>query len=152
MKLPIAVTVNGRERELLVDTRLTLVSLLRDTLGLTGTHIGCKTGNCGVCTIELDGKTVKSCCVLAAEADGRAVRTIEALSDEAGGLHPIQRAFAEQQGLQCGFCTPAMVMSTLALLAANPEPSDDDIRLALAGNLCRCTGRGRNPLNRAAAE
>ena len=140
MKLPVSVTVNGRERELLVDTRQTLASLVRDTLGLTGTHVGCKTGNCGVCTVELDGITVKSCCVLAAEIDGRSVRTIEAIDDGNGGLHPIQRAFAEQQGLQCGFCTPGMILSTLALLNANPEPSDDEIRLALAGNLCRCTG------------
>jgi carbon-monoxide dehydrogenase small subunit len=138
LRIPLSVTVNGRARELLVDTRQTLASLVRDTLGLTGTHIGCKTGHCGACTVELDGLTVKSCCVLAAEVDGCSLTTIEAIGQD--GLHPVQRAFAEHQGLQCGFCTPGMIMSTLALLRANPEPSDDDIRLALAGNLCRCTG------------
>ncbi len=140
MYLPISVTVNGHEHELVVDTRLTLASLLRDRLGLTGTHIGCKTGNCGICTVELDGKTVKSCCILAAEVHGRMIRSIEGLSDDPDQLHPIQRAFVEHQGLQCGFCTPGVIMSTLALLEANPDPGDDEIRLALAGNLCRCTG------------
>ncbi len=140
VELPLSLTVNGREHELVVDTRLTLASLLRDRLSLTGTHIGCATGSCGACTVELDGSSVKSCCVLAVEADGRSVRSIEALSDDPDRLHPIQRAFVERHGLQCGFCTPGMVMSTLALLQSNPDPTDDDIRRALAGNLCRCTG------------
>jgi len=123
-----------------VDTRLNLVSLLREQLGLTGTHVGCSTGNCGACTVILDGKTVKSCAILAADVDGQEVLTIESLSSSADDLHPIQRAFVAHQGLQCGFCTSGMVLSTLLLLQENPDPSEAEIRRAIAGNLCRCTG------------
>ena len=139
MHLPIAVTVNDVEHRLEVDTRSTLASMLRG-LGLTGTHIGCSTGNCGACTVILDGQTVKSCCVLAADVDGQEILTIEALSSSADDLHPIQQAFVANQGLQCGFCTPGVVMSTLALLRENADPSEAEIRHAIAGNLCRCTG------------
>jgi carbon-monoxide dehydrogenase small subunit len=140
MKLPISVTVNGKAHDLLVDTRLTLVYMLRETLGLTGSHVGCATGNCGACTVMLNGETVKSCSILAADVNGQEVRTIESLSSGIGDLHPIQTAFIENQGLQCGFCTPGMIMSTLQLLADNPDPSEEEIRHAIAGNLCRCTG------------
>jgi carbon-monoxide dehydrogenase small subunit len=135
----VSTVVNGTTVEAHIDPRRTLAAMLRDDLGLTGTHIGCKTGNCGACTVSLDGLTVKSCCVLAAEADGRRVETIESLSTD-DELHPIQQAFSENQGLQCGFCTPGMVMSAKALLEANPDPADEDIRAGLKGNLCRCTG------------
>ena len=139
MHVPIAVTVNEGEHRLEVDTRSTLAATLRG-LGLTGTHIGCSTGNCGACTVILDGRTVKSCCVLAADTDGQEIMTIEALSSSAEDLHPIQQAFVANQGLQCGFCTPGVVMSTLALLRENADPSEAEIRHAIAGNLCRCTG------------
>ena len=139
MHVPIAVTVNEREHRLDVDTRSTLAAALRG-LGLTGTHIGCSTGNCGACTVILDGRTVKSCCVLAADVGGGEIMTIEALSSSAEDLHPIQQAFVAHQGLQCGFCTPGVVMSTLALLRENADPSEAEIRHAIAGNLCRCTG------------
>jgi carbon-monoxide dehydrogenase small subunit len=140
MKVPISVTVNGREHELLVDTRLTLVYLLRENLGLTGSHVGCATGNCGACTVMLDGKTVKSCSILAADVGGSEIATIEGLSTGVNDMHPIQRAFIENQGLQCGFCTPGMIMSTLQLLRENPDPTETEVRHAIAGNLCRCTG------------
>jgi carbon-monoxide dehydrogenase small subunit len=140
MRLPVALTVNGRAHRLEIDTRSTLVSLLRDELRLTGTHVGCSTGNCGACTVLLDGRTVKSCSILAADVDGQEVTTIEALSSGADDLHPIQRAFVAHQGLQCGFCTPGMVLSTLQLLEENPDPTEAEIRHAIAGNLCRCTG------------
>jgi carbon-monoxide dehydrogenase small subunit len=140
MKLPISVTVNGKSHELLVDTRLTLVYMLRETLGLTGSHVGCATGNCGACTVMLNGETVKSCSILAADVNGQEVRTIESLSSGIADLHPIQTAFVENQGLQCGFCTPGMIISTLQLLADNPDPTEEEIRHAIAGNLCRCTG------------
>lgn len=140
MKTSISVTVNGRSHQLEVDTRTILAHLLREQLGLTGTHIGCATGNCGVCTVLLDGKTVKSCCVLAADVNGQSITTIEALSSSPDSLHPIQEAFVENQGLQCGFCTPGMVLSTLQLLCDNPDPSEQEIRHGIAGNLCRCTG------------
>jgi carbon-monoxide dehydrogenase small subunit len=136
----IAVTVNGASRALEVDTRATLVQVLRESLGLTGTHVGCATGSCGACTVMLDGRTVKSCCVLAADVDGQEVETIEALSSSAADLHPIQRAFVANQGLQCGYCTPGVVMSTLQLLQETPDPSAGEVRRAIAGNLCRCTG------------
>lgn len=132
--------VNGVERGVEVDTRATVVDVLRDQLGLTGTHLGCGTGNCGACTILLDGETVKACCILGPEVDGRAVTTIEGLSTSAEDLHPVQRAFVEHQGLQCGFCTPGMVLSAIRLLRTNPEPTDEDIRHSISGNLCRCTG------------
>ena len=140
MRMPLAVTVNGSVERLEIDTRQNLVGLLREQLGLTGTHVGCSTGNCGACTVVLDGKTVKSCCVLAADADGREVLTIESLSSGADDLHPIQQAFVANQGLQCGYCTPGMVLSALRLLEENPDPSEGEIRHAIAGNLCRCTG------------
>jgi aerobic carbon-monoxide dehydrogenase small subunit len=140
MKTPISVTVNGKAHDLVVDTRLTLVYMIRENLGLTGSHVGCATGNCGACTVRLDGKTVKSCSVLAADVKGSEITTIEGLSSSARNLHPIQRAFAEYQGLQCGFCTPGMIMSTLQLLEENPDPTEDEVRHAIAGNLCRCTG------------
>ena len=140
MRIPVTITVNGRPSRLEIDTRQNLVGLLRDQLGLTGTHVGCSTGNCGACTVVLDGVTVKSCSVLAADVDGREVRTIEALSSSADDLHPIQQAFVANQGLQCGFCTPGMVLSVVALLEHNPDPTADEVRHAIAGNLCRCTG------------
>ena len=140
MKVPISITVNGRGHELLVDSRLTLVYMLRETLGLTGSHVGCATGNCGACTIMLDGKTVKSCSILAADVNGQEIATIESLSSGVNDMHPIQQAFIENQGLQCGFCTPGMIMSTLQLLQENPDPTEDEVRHAIAGNLCRCTG------------
>jgi carbon-monoxide dehydrogenase small subunit len=140
MKVPISITVNGRGHELLVDTRLTLVYMLREDLGLTGSHVGCATGNCGACTVMLDGKTVKSCSILAADVNGQEIATIESLSSGINDMHPIQQAFIENQGLQCGFCTPGMIMSTLQLLEENPDPTEDEVRHAIAGNLCRCTG------------
>jgi carbon-monoxide dehydrogenase small subunit len=140
MRLPISITLNGATRQLEIDTRLTLVSLVRDELGLTGTHVGCTTGNCGACTVLLDGETAKSCCVLAADIDGQEITTIEAFSSRASDLHPIQQAFSENQGLQCGFCTPGMVLSTYYLLGQNPDPTEDEIRRGISGNLCRCTG------------
>ena len=138
--MTIEVTVNGSPERLEVDTRQNLVGLLREQLGLTGTHVGCSTGNCGACTVVLDGVTVKSCSVLAADVDGRRVTTIEAMSSGADDLHPIQQAFVANQGLQCGFCTPGMVLSVSSLLEENPDPSADEVRHAIAGNLCRCTG------------
>jgi carbon-monoxide dehydrogenase small subunit len=133
------VSVNGREYERDVEPRLLLVHFLRDELGLTGTHVGCDTSNCGACTVKLDGDTVKSCTVLAAQADGHEVQTIEGLARN-GELHPMQQAFHEQHALQCGFCTPGMIMAATAVLERNPSPSDDEIRKGLEGNLCRCTG------------
>jgi carbon-monoxide dehydrogenase small subunit len=140
MDRTVTVTVNGADRTLELDTRVLLVHMLRDTLDLTGTHVGCTTGSCGACTVMLDGQTVKSCCVLAADVDGHQVTTIEALSSRPADMHPIQQAFVDNQGLQCGFCTPGMVMSTLQLLESNPDPSEREVRHAIAGNLCRCTG------------
>jgi aerobic carbon-monoxide dehydrogenase small subunit len=135
----ISVSVNGEPRSADIEPRLLLARFLRDTLGLTGTHIGCDTSNCGACTVLLDGVPVKSCTVLAVQADGREVKTVEGL-ETAEGLHPMQAAFHEQHGLQCGFCTPGMMLTAIALLEENPEPSDDEIRWALSGNICRCTG------------
>jgi carbon-monoxide dehydrogenase small subunit len=140
LKTSISVTVNGRSHQLEVDTRTLLAHLLREQLGLTGTHIGCATGNCGACTVLLDGRTVKSCCVLAPDVNGQSITTIEALSSSVDDLHPIQQAFVENQGLQCGFCTPGMVLSTLQLLRDNPDPTEQEIRHGIVGNLCRCTG------------
>jgi aerobic carbon-monoxide dehydrogenase small subunit len=135
----IAVTVNGERREAEVEPRLLLVYFLREQLGLVGTNVGCDTTSCGACTVLLDGQSVKSCTVLAVQADGREVTTIEGLARD-GELHPVQRAFQEQHGLQCGFCTPGMVMAAVGLLREQPNPSEDEIRRALEGNLCRCTG------------
>jgi aerobic carbon-monoxide dehydrogenase small subunit len=138
--LKTSVTVNGTRRDVEIDPRLTLVYLLRETLGLTGTHVGCTTGNCGACTVLLDGKTVKACSIFAADVNGSEIVTIEGLSTGVRELHPAQQAFVDHQGLQCGFCTPGMVLSALALLEENPRPTEDDIRHAISGNLCRCTG------------
>jgi aerobic carbon-monoxide dehydrogenase small subunit len=135
----VEVTVNGERREDDVEARLLLVHWLRDELGLTGTHVGCDTTNCGACTVHLNGEAVKSCTVLTAQADGAEVTTIEGLSGD-DGLHPVQAAFMDKHGLQCGFCTPGMIMAAADLLARNPNPSDDEIRHGLEGNLCRCTG------------
>lgn len=135
----VTLTVNGQAVTREIENRRLLVELLRDDLGLTGTHQGCDTSQCGCCTVLLDGRAVKSCTVLAVQAQGSQVTTIEGLGS-AQALHPIQQAFVECHGLQCGFCTPGMIMSTAALLAETPEPDDDTIRAALDGNLCRCTG------------
>ena len=141
MSTPVSVrlNVNGVEHQMEVEPRLLLVHALRDTLGLTGTHIGCDTSNCGACTVHLDGKAVKSCTVLAVQADGAEVTTIEGLAPE-GELHPVQEAFWNDHGLQCGYCTPGMIMAAVDLLKENPSPSDAEIREGLEGNLCRCTG------------
>jgi carbon-monoxide dehydrogenase small subunit len=140
VRTTIRVRVNGEDRELDIDTRMIVADMLRERLRLTGVHIGCATGNCGACTVLLDGRTVKSCCVLAADVDGAEITTVEALSPGPDDLHPIQAAFVDNQGLQCGFCTPGMILSTKALLDANPDPTEDEIRHGISGNLCRCTG------------
>jgi carbon-monoxide dehydrogenase small subunit len=137
--LKVAITVNGVVREAEVEPRTLLVDLIRDGFGLTGTKIACDTSQCGSCTVHLDGKAVKSCTVLAVQANGAEVATIEGLADD-GDLHAMQEAFHEQHGLQCGFCTPGMVMAAVALLEQSPDPSDEEIRHGLEGNLCRCTG------------
>ena len=137
--VPINVTVNGEERAEEVESRLLLVHFIRETLSLTGTHIGCDTTHCGACTVSLDGKPVKSCTIFAVQANGREVNTVEGLEQD-GALHPIQEAFTEEHGLQCGFCTPGMMMTGVAFLQNNSDPSDDEIRKAISGNLCRCTG------------
>ena len=139
MKHRISVTVNGSAREAEVESRLLLVHFIRENLRLTGTHIGCDTSHCGACTVLLDGQPVKSCTVLAVQADGAAVATVESL-EQGGKLHPVQEAFTEKHALQCGFCTPGMLMTSSALLAANGNPSEQEIRQAISGNLCRCTG------------
>ena len=135
----VRLNVNGTEHALEVEPRLLLVHALRDQLGLTGTHVGCDTSNCGACTVHLNGDPVKSCTVLAVQADGAEVTTIEGLGTE-GNLHPMQEAFWNNHGLQCGYCTPGMIMAATALLAENPDPSEAEVRHALEGNLCRCTG------------
>ncbi|MEA2692921.1 MAG: aerobic carbon-monoxide dehydrogenase small subunit [Acidobacteriota bacterium] len=136
----VAVTVNGRRHERQVEPRLLLSDFLRHELGLTGTHVGCEHGVCGACTILLDGEPVRSCLLLAVQVDGREVTTVEGLTPEPGTLHPIQQAFWETHGLQCGFCTPGFLMTLVPFLAENPDPSETEIRQALSGNLCRCTG------------
>jgi carbon-monoxide dehydrogenase small subunit len=135
----VTITVNGEQRTDEIEPRLLLVHYLRDHLGLTGTHVGCDTSNCGACTVHLNGDAVKSCTVLAAQADGAEVTTIEGLASD-GTLHPVQEGFWEHHGLQCGYCTPGMIMAGADLLAKNPRPSEEEVREALAGNLCRCTG------------
>jgi carbon-monoxide dehydrogenase small subunit len=135
----IALTVNGERRELDVEPRRFLVQALREDLGLTGTHIGCDTSQCGACTVHLDGNAVKSCTVLAVQADGSEVTTIEGMTTD-GELHPLQAAFWEKHGLQCGFCTPGMIMTAANLIARSPDPSESEIRHAIEGNICRCTG------------
>jgi aerobic carbon-monoxide dehydrogenase small subunit len=137
--VPVRLTVNGEQHEVEVETRLLLVHLLRDTLGLTGTHVGCDTTNCGACTVHLDGEAVKSCPVLAVQADGAEVKTIEGMADGAK-LHPLQEAFWNDHGLQCGYCTPGMIMAAADLLQRNPDPTEEEVRHGLEGNLCRCTG------------
>ena len=139
MKSAVTITVNGEPRTAEVEPRTLLVHLLREHLNLTGTHVGCDTSNCGACTVWLDGDAVKSCTVLAVQADGREVTTIEGISEN-GDLHPMQQAFHENHALQCGYCTPGMVMAAIKLLEANPSPTDEEIRHGLEGNLCRCTG------------
>ena len=139
MKMPVNITVNGKAQTSEVEPRLLLVHYLRDVLGLTGTHVGCETSICGACTVMLDGQSVKSCTVLAVQADGSTITTIEGMARE-GQLHPIQDGFWERHGLQCGYCTPGMIMSSSQILDRNPNPSQDEIRHGLEGNLCRCTG------------
>ncbi len=135
----ISFVVNGTPRELDVEPRRLLVQALREDLDLTGTHVGCDTSQCGACTVHVDGMAVKSCTMLAVQADGSDITTIEGLAP-AEGLHPLQNAFWEKHGLQCGFCTPGMIMTAADLLARNPDPTDDEIRHAIEGNICRCTG------------
>ncbi|HET9672587.1 MAG TPA: (2Fe-2S)-binding protein [Actinomycetota bacterium] len=135
----VSVTVNGSTREADVEPRTLLVYFLREALGLTGTNVGCDTSSCGACTVLLDGESVKSCTLLAAQADGRQIVTIEGLAD-GDTLHPLQEAFRRNHGLQCGYCTPGMIMAAKSYLDQNPNPSEEDVRLALEGNLCRCTG------------
>ncbi len=135
----VQVKINGKKREALVEPRMLLVHFIRDVLQLTGTHIGCDTSNCGACTVIVNGKTVKSCTMFAVQADGAEVTTVEGLSKD-GQLHPLQEGFKEEHGLQCGFCTPGMLLSSFALLEKNPTPSEQEIRWGISGNLCRCTG------------
>ena len=135
----IRVKVNGRDREAEVEPRLLLVHFIREVLGLTGTHVGCDTSHCGACTVVLNGKTVKSCTAFAVQADGGELLTVEGLMKD-GKLHPLQEGFKEEHGLQCGFCTPGMLMSSYALLQKNGQPSEEEIRWGISGNLCRCTG------------
>jgi len=137
--VPVTINVNGEQRTAEVAPRLLLVHYLRDQLALTGTHVGCDTSNCGACTVHLDGRAVKSCTVLAVQADGSEVTTIEGLGRE-GDLHPMQEAFWNNHGLQCGYCTPGMIMAATALLDRTPNPTEEEIRHGLEGNLCRCTG------------
>jgi carbon-monoxide dehydrogenase small subunit len=135
----ISVNVNGQPRDAEVEPRLLLVHFLRENLNLTGTHIGCDTSNCGACTVLLDGKAIKSCTFFAVQADGREITTVEGLA-KGGKLHPIQEGFWEKHGLQCGFCTPGMMLAAVALLQKNPNPTEEEIRRGISGNLCRCTG------------
>lgn len=136
----IILKVNGTEHAVEVEPRLLLIHLIRENLSLTGTHIGCDTSSCGACTILLDGKSVKSCTILAVQANGKSIQTIEGLAPEGGPLHPLQDGFKENHGLHCGFCTPGMIMRCVELLEHNPNPTEDDIRWGISGNLCRCTG------------
>ncbi len=137
--MQITFTINGVEKTIDIEPRLLLVHAIREQLGLTGTHIGCDTSSCGACTVLLDGQPVKSCTMFGVQADGREVTTVEGMM-RADGLHPVQTAFKEHHGLQCGFCTPAMMLVGAALLEQNPNPSDEDVRWAISGNICRCTG------------
>jgi len=136
----VSITVNGVEQAHEVEDRTLLVHFLREACGLTGTNVGCDTSSCGACSVHLDGEAVKSCTVLAAQADGRSVTTIEGMAPSADEMHPMQRAFQENHGLQCGFCTPGMVMAATSLLAETPDPTEHEVRIGLEGNLCRCTG------------
>jgi carbon-monoxide dehydrogenase small subunit len=139
-KISVKMTVNGQAVEELVEPRLLLIHFLREKLDLTGPHVGCETSHCGACTVDLDGKSVKSCTVFAVQAEGAHVATVEGMANADGTLSAIQEGFMEEHGLQCGFCTPGMIMRTHRLLQENPNPSDDEIRWGLSGNLCRCTG------------
>jgi carbon-monoxide dehydrogenase small subunit len=139
-KIRVALDVNGHAHDLLVEPRLLLLDLLRDELGLKGTHAGCEQGVCGACTVVVDGQTTRSCLLFAAQLNGAEVTTVEALASADGTLHPVQQAFTNHHGLQCGFCTPGMLMSACALLEATPAPTRDEAREAMSGNLCRCTG------------
>jgi carbon-monoxide dehydrogenase small subunit len=139
VKQTVTVAVNGQSHSAEVEPRLLLVHFLRETLGLTGTHVGCDTTGCGACTVLVDGVPVKSCTMFAVQVDGRAVTTVEGLPSD-GQLHPLQEGFKEEHGLQCGFCTPGMLLVTAALLEENPDPTDEEVRWAISGNICRCTG------------
>lgn len=139
MGMKVRVTINGTEREAEVEPRLLLVHFIREVLRLTGTHIGCDTTHCGACTVLVDGTPIKSCTMLAVQANGKKIQTVEGL-EQNGNLHPVQEGFWQEHGLQCGFCTPGMQMTACALLQRNPNPSEDEIRVAISGNLCRCTG------------
>ena len=139
-RMNVKLTVNGSEVEVPAEPRTLLIHLLREHLDLTGPHIGCDTGHCGACTVDLDGRSVKSCMVFAAQADGAAVTTIEGITGADGALHPLQDAFREHHGLQCGYCTPGMIVRAWRLLEENPDPSEGEIRYGISGNLCRCTG------------
>lgn len=143
MKLPISFKVNRIQREVLVEPWWTLARVLREELNLTGVKVGCETGDCGVCTVLVEGQAVKSCLMLAVKADGKEVLTIEGLAGEDGSLHPLQKAFVEHYAVQCGFCTSGMILTAKALLDENPKPSEEEIKLMMSGNLCRCTGYGR---------
>ena len=138
-KVAIKVKVNGVEHDAEVEPRLLLIHFLREVLRLTGTHIGCDTSHCGACTVVMDGRAIKSCTAFAVQADAREITTVEGLEQD-GKLHPLQEAFVQEHGLQCGYCTPGMLMTGYAFLGANPKPTDDEIRHAISGNLCRCTG------------
>ncbi|HEX6289323.1 MAG TPA: (2Fe-2S)-binding protein [Herpetosiphonaceae bacterium] len=140
MKREVTLTVNDRSYTRQVEPRLLLSDFLRHELALTGTHVGCEHGICGACTVLLDGEPIRSCLIFAVQADGHGVTTVEGLSDDPGNLHPLQQAFWEAHGLQCGFCTPGILMTLLPFLQEHPDPSEDEIRQALSGNLCRCTG------------
>lgn len=139
-KTPVKMTVNGAEIEVLAEPRVLLIHVLREELGLTGSHIGCDTGHCGACTVDLNGKSVKSCTMFVAQADGAEIITIEGVGNSDGTLHALQESFREHHGLQCGYCTPGMITRAYRLLQENPNPTDDEIRHGISGNLCRCTG------------
>ena len=138
--MEVSININGTRQTHDVEPRTLLVQYIREHAGLTGTNIGCDTSSCGACSIHLNGEAVKSCTILAAQADGQEIKTIEGMADADGTLHPMQQAFMENHGLQCGYCTPGMVMAATSLLDENPNPSEEDVRLGLEGNLCRCTG------------
>jgi aerobic carbon-monoxide dehydrogenase small subunit len=139
-EISVKMTVNGRAVERSVEPRLLLIHFLRDGLGLTGPHVGCETSHCGACTVDLDGKSVKSCTLFAVQAEGAEITTIEGMTNADGSLSAIQEGFMQEHGLQCGYCTPGMIMRTHRLLQENPDPNDEEIRVGLSGNLCRCTG------------
>jgi aerobic carbon-monoxide dehydrogenase small subunit len=139
-KMAVSMTVNGEEAEGLVEPRTLLIHFLRETLSLTGAHIGCETGHCGACTVDMDGRSVKSCTIFAVQAQGSDLRTIEGMANADGTLHALQDGFRQMHGLQCGYCTPGMILRAYRLLQENPQPSEEEIRFGIAGNICRCTG------------